>query len=375
MNLRRNQIRGSIVGGAVGDALGYAIEFSSYASIQHAYGEKGITRYELNEKGEAEISDDTQMTLFTANGLMLGITRGRMEGIMGGLSFYVKLAYLEWYDTQTGNKHTDAFKGCWLSHIPELYSQRAPGTTCLSALSSIKQGQIPNNHSKGCGGVMRVAPVGLFCAGNQVPLSEAIKLGGDVAALTHLHPLGYLPAAVMAGIIYQLVGREHTDVQDLETILGDVMSNLYEVYPDVHPYIDELKSLIERAVALSHDEGSDVEHISKLGEGWVGDEALAIAIYCTLKHFGDFEQAIIAAVNHSGDSDSTGSICGNIIGVLVGFDAIPDYYKEHLELRPVMEAIADDLSSGCCISESVKRDTPEKEQWFSRYCEAEPSGL
>lgn len=67
----KDKIRGSLVGGAVGDALGYPVEFiSSYIGLQNRYGERGITRYELNENGKALISDDTQMTLFTACGLL-----------------------------------------------------------------------------------------------------------------------------------------------------------------------------------------------------------------------------------------------------------------------------------------------------------------
>ena len=66
----QDRIRGSLVGGAVGDALGYPVEFMSYAGIVRKYGDNGIVRYELDmNSGKALISDDTQMTLFTACGL------------------------------------------------------------------------------------------------------------------------------------------------------------------------------------------------------------------------------------------------------------------------------------------------------------------
>lgn len=64
-----------MVGGAVGDALGYPVEFDSWTRICRRYGDRGITRYELR-RGVAEISDDTQMALFTAAGVLLGMTRG-----------------------------------------------------------------------------------------------------------------------------------------------------------------------------------------------------------------------------------------------------------------------------------------------------------
>lgn len=91
---------------------------------------------------------------------------------------------------------------------------------------------------------------------------------------------------------------------------------------------------------------ADVESINQIGEGWTGDEAVAIAVYCTLKHLDDFETAIIASVNHKGDSDSTGAITGNLIGAIVGYDDIPQYYKENLELHDVILQVADDLWAG-----------------------------
>ena len=77
-----DQFQGCLIGGAAGDALGYAVEFLSAASIFQKYGANGITEYELH-RGIAEISDDTQMTLFTATGLLVGTTRGMTRGIMG----------------------------------------------------------------------------------------------------------------------------------------------------------------------------------------------------------------------------------------------------------------------------------------------------
>lgn len=88
-----DKIRGSLMAGAAGDALGYAVEFKKFKDIISRYGGSGITRFELNERGKAEISDDTQMTLFTANGVLMGLTRGAMTGIGGAPENYVSRAY------------------------------------------------------------------------------------------------------------------------------------------------------------------------------------------------------------------------------------------------------------------------------------------
>ena len=96
----KEKIRGCLIGGAAGDALGYAVEFMEDADIFRKYGENGITEYDLY-KGTAQISDDTQMTLFTATGLLLGTTRGMLRGIMGAYEDYIRHSYKDWYRTQT----------------------------------------------------------------------------------------------------------------------------------------------------------------------------------------------------------------------------------------------------------------------------------
>ena len=124
---------------------------------------------------------------------------------------------------------------------------------------------------------------------------------------------------------------------------------------------------------LASNHQRDIENINCLGKGWVGEETLAIAIYAVARHIDSFEDTLIAAVNHGGDSDSTGSVAGNIIGAIVGYDAIPNKFKEHLELHDVILTIADDLHQGCVIGEYERMDTPEKRQWYERYCKMTPS--
>ena len=103
MNTLQDRIRGSLIGGAIGDALGYPVEFIySFEEIQKRYGERGITRLDIKQHwledaeqaGKAVVSDDTQMTLFTAVGLLFGETRGMMRGIGGPHPDYIRKAYL-----------------------------------------------------------------------------------------------------------------------------------------------------------------------------------------------------------------------------------------------------------------------------------------
>ena len=82
--------------------------------------------------------------------------------------------------------------------------------------------------------------------------------------------------------------------------------------------------------------------------------------------------AIIAAVNHSGDSDSTGSVAGNLLGASLGLAGIPDKYQRHLELKDVILEMADDLHSDCPMD--APGDTSQEasqEAWRQKYVEIE----
>ncbi len=357
-----DKFRGCLIGGAVGDALGYAVEFMQDSEIFRRYGENGITEYALYN-GVAQISDDTQMTLFTATGLLLGTTRGMLRGIMGAYEDYIRHSYKDWYRTQTERYPLpEEYHYSWLVNVPELFSRRAPGNTCMSALGSDENGSVENpiNHSKGCGGVMRVAPIGLYFAEKRIPIEKSDEIGAEAAAITHGHELGWLPAAALVHIIRHLVEHEgesiFTAVQDARFALPDVFPNAKKM--------DEFQTLLQKAIDLSGTEIDDLDAIRQLGQGWVGDEALAISVYCALKHPDSFEDAIVAAVNHSGDSDSTGAITGNIMGAALGMKAIPQKYLDTLELKNVILELADDLYNDCQMEEYGDYEDPI---WLAKY--------
>ena len=222
-----DKIRGCLLGGAIGDALGYPVEFFKEEDIFAEYGKDGITAYNLDERtGKALISDDTQMTLFTANGILVRDTREAMRGVSHNPRNFVARAYLDWLFTQ-GNTYQNRNKikdrQSWLLDVPELYHRRAPGNTCLSALYQMKEKkQLPYNYltekfnnSKGCGGVMRVAPLGLSPY-SSTPFEAIDEEAAQLAAITHSHSLGYLPAAVLVHIVRKAVYfRENLSLREI----------------------------------------------------------------------------------------------------------------------------------------------------------------
>ncbi|PMR71715.1 ADP-ribosylglycohydrolase family protein [Halomonas heilongjiangensis] len=333
---------GCLLGGAVGDALGAPVEFLSRRQILDRFGAKGISEYAPSYGGLGWITDDTQMTLFTAEGLLRSWVRSTIRGITHYPSIICH-AYMRWLLTQ-GEKPAPEMRQLmadsieqssgWLFQQRALHDRRAPGNTCLSALRSVKGlGDIAKNDSKGCGGVMRVAPIGLFGhrAGHH---QEVFELGCDAAAITHGHPTGQLPAGVLA-LMINLMAAGQTIRQALE-----VAKECLEARDDR----DDTHRAIELAEKLAATDTPHHAAIAQLGQGWVAEEALAISIYCALVA-KDFRHGVMLAVNHDGDSDSTGAITGNLLGVLHGAKAIPDEWLEPLELREVITELAKDLAS------------------------------
>ena len=365
-----------MVGGSVGDALGYAIEFWDEENIFKKYGESGITEYALDAAtGKALISDDTQMTLFTANGLLFGETRLCMKGIAGSPRHYVKDAYQDWLRTQEisyaesrKRSRSDMPGGIsWLCDVPALYSRRAPGNTCLSALRKQKKDtdfvddfiQNPQNDSKGCGGIMRVAPLALKYS--HAAIEDLDMEGAQIAAITHGHSLGYMPAAVLTHIISRITFPEQK--MPLKDIVLEAKQTAEKLFQgDKH--LKELMDIIDLAVELSENNEPDLANIHRIGEGWVAEETLGIAIYCALRYQNDFSAGVIAAVNHKGDSDSTGAVTGNILGALLGYDAIDAKWKNDLELIDVILEMADDLCHGCQMDEYSHYEDPD---WARKY--------
>jgi len=343
---KSQRIKGCVFGGAIGDALGWPVEFLSLSAIKRKYGEDGIRTLDKDKQDVAQFTDDTQMTLFTIDGILRYQTEILYAPRPREYQVVQHEAYLRWLYTQQAPPAslTEEILNGWLYHEPSLHQRRAPGSSCLSALQEVwapGEGEAVND-SKGCGALMRVAPVGLVYESE-----EAFQKGKISATLTHGHPSGYLSAAALAKIISELIKGE-----SLTYALGVTMERLRK--EDGH---EEVLLYLKKAYELSTEEIEPKRAIEALGEGWVGEEALAIAIYCALKYENDPREALLAAVNHDGDSDSTGAICGNLIGTWKGFDALPAEWVDAVEGKPILDQVVLDLVQG-----------PSKsEEWMLKY--------
>lgn len=347
-NKLQDKCRGSLIGGAIGDALGYPVEFvNSFEEIRVKYGDEGIAAYDKSypwlddylRYHQALFSDDTQMTLYTAEGIIESAKKDKP------LMPTICNAYIAWYGPQIGKRVRISYDSK-LAKIEVLNQRRAPGNTCLTALNDIYNGREPHNASKGCGGIMRIAPVGIYGATHGWTLEETGKIAGEAAEITHQHILSTFASAVQAMIIQQcILTNEAITTHLFKAYVVNALSKLSDIYPGKDSLIAEFAKLIHKVIQLEDNTLQDWKIIeNELGGGWVAEETLAISILSVLRHICDFKNCIVCAVNHGGDSDSTGAVAGNIIGAILGYDAIPSEFTKSLQLHDLIIETADELT-------------------------------
>tara|TARA_B100001758_G_scaffold242031_1_gene249688 strand:- start:592 stop:1143 length:552 start_codon:yes stop_codon:yes gene_type:complete len=179
---------------------------------------------------------------------------------------------------------------------------------------------------------MRVAPVGFFASTTE----EAYRIGCETAALTHSHPDGWIPAGVQAVIIHRILQGD--------ALLDAIISGRHMASED--PQGENVVKAIDAAVdlALNNPSGKlDGWDLETLGGAWVGEEALAITIAVVLAE-EDINEALLLSVNHSGDSDSTGLMVGNVLGALHGVSALRPSWCEEVELSKEIVELAQELA-------------------------------
>lgn len=345
---RIDRAKATLLLGALGDSLGAAVEFMKHDEMLERYDADalipGVQTPQAAYGVQSPVTDDTQMTLFLANSLVTAHKRGSERGIMAEYSFYSALSYLEWLGTQ-GEPDVKQGTPDWtnpeLLKIIEAQGRRAPGITCLTALKShTSTDHIAHNDSKGCGTVMRIAPAGLYFGNlsketNTAQLQKIYDQGVKDAAITHGHPTAHHASGVLA-VMIALCLHGATIKESVERVLAD--------FTDA-----EVSPLLQKALLFS-EEAPSLSKVSELGEGWIAEEALAMGLYAALLYENgalSSADALRIAVNHDGDSDSTGAIAGNFIGVRFGMQAVPEELivedSEFAELRPTIEKLAEEL--------------------------------
>ncbi len=381
-----SQVRGCLLGGAIGDALGAPVEFWSLDRIRRDCGRYGVQELQAatfaGASGYGRITDDTQMTMFTVEGMIRASVR-----VDRGLGFSLDVlhhAYDRWLDTQSRGG-PDGSRDGWLVEQKWLYSQRAPGATCLSALTDARAGKhelqqygvAAHNNSKGCGAVMRSAPFGLLPPRALLPChnpdrwlfadtfatSDELRrwqynAACEAAGYTHGHPTGAVASGALAVLIGAIIhGQPLPDAVDITAQFLSSQDHHYETLHALHAAME----------AAAHEPDATV--MESLGGGWIAEEALAMAVYAALSYPESDEvlSALTLAVTHSGDSDSTGAICGNILGALHGETALPPALAYEVEGRGALLTLADDFIYEFTSAYDLHGEEGPHTRWSDRY--------
>jgi ADP-ribosylglycohydrolase len=315
--------KGCILGLAVGDAIGAPVDFLTLDQIREKYGEKGIANYDYWDRFKpGSYTDETQLSLATAKGCL----NAHLNLLSRGESFSLKVIYKRYLE--------------WLNDLNDPFHVRHPGYTCMNVLQSGQKGSVGNpiNNSTEVSGLLRTAPVGLA-----FPPGMAFREGTDYAAMTHGHASAYLAAGFLSEMVAQII-----EVQSLQDALEMSIEQL--VAFDNH---QDLLKYIERALEESNNQDPIRKSIQRLGEGVTAAEVLAIGIYCALDCVSEFQEGVLASVNHSGMSTSTGMVTGAILGTLLGSEAIPEKWISELENSKEIMVIAEDMYKVFKLGERV----------------------
>ena len=266
-NLNIDQLAGCLLGGALGDALGYPVEFEKVSQMSQDHDFDKIV-------DKLIVSDDTQMTLFTANALLLD----------GNLRINTWNCYQDWLETQfkQGKSELSHRPISWLMEYPEMHASREPGRTCLMTLMRGIPGDInePINQSKGCGALMRVAPLAF------IDREDLYLVAIENSALTHGHQMSHIASAALVSLLRYI--SEGETLCDSVSLMRQDIKRIFMGSLEVKVFDD----LLQQAIFASEKDFDDMEIISRLGEGWVAEETLAIALYCSLKYSNDLKKAL-----------------------------------------------------------------------------------
>ena len=351
MAVSQSTYRGCLLGLAVGDAMGYTVDNRSWQEIQEDYGPNGLLGYDL-VNGYADVTSYTQLAAFTCNGLLFGLTRGQMVGKMAPFIKYIGMSSREWAASQRpwGRPMRNY---CWLLRKPELCRRRCMDTRMLDTLDKPRPGtpETPVNNFDGPGGITTAIGVGLFFHEDRTDQQEIDLLGAEAVALTHGNPSAFLTGAVLTHIISRLIRQPRLPLKKLVAEAVETMKNQF-----AHQYSQafEIATLIRRAFTYADSPNvSPVDAMEHLGCD-SAPQVLAGAVYACLSSGGDFDSAMITAVNHSGRSAAVGAVAGAILGAKLGETALPDFYIECLEPAEVLRELADDLYTGCPMEKGNK---------------------
>lgn len=296
------QAQAVLFGLALGDALGWPTEFKKLSDIKAIYGADGIQE----PPDPALYTDDTQMTVALTEGLLEAGLKADLDAQMNAIG-----------------KHFVH----WMHHAPS----RAPGNTCLKGVRTFEAGKPWNESgvlsSKGCGSAMRVATIGYLYQHDEARLVEIAKASGII---THGHPAAVAASVAGAYLVKLALDGVHP---------SEYLRRVMQFTDGMNEEFDRIMYRVGQAHFASEE-----RCLKHIGEGWVGDEAIGLALWCVMKYPDDYKAVVRRGANTDGDSDSIACIGGGISAAFLGLDAVPSAWRDRCENRDMLIDLAQRMS-------------------------------
>lgn len=329
---------GCFLGQAVGDAMGYTVDDLTWDNICENYGPNGLLGYDL-QNDYAEVTSYTQIAAFVANGLLLGVTRGRRSEYLR----FITIALREWYKRQHFPRSPDK-SWCWVAQKPELRRRHCRDAWMMDALRFEELGTMerPINNSDSPGAILAAAAVALFYDPKRLEPEQVGELTAKTLAITHGNPDAFLSGVVLAYALTGILQEPERSLAEQFIQAADVMAGQFgERFSQAKTIAGAVKKVVQSAQAEDEPRGWMEENQCR-----TASECLTGAMFASLVCPEDFDAAMILAVNHSGRSSAVGAITGAILGAKLGQEALPEFYLESLEPIESLRQLAQDLAVG-----------------------------
>ena len=300
----KSKYLGCLIGSAVGDAIGeLAFRHPDQETLEATLNRAEILRY----------TDDTAMALGLAESLA---ERGVLDQEHLGRTFHRNFLKEPWRGYASG---------------PPTIFQVVQGTG-ISYVEAARR-LFGGTGSFGNGAAMRVAPLGLFFHDSL----DLYEHAASSAAVTHAHAIGQDGAAVQAMAVAQALKLKPQDPFPHEAFLKGLLACART--PEMQEKLRLIGDLLSRSAPAA-------DAARALGRSVAVDESLPFALFAFLSHPHSYKDCLYCAILHGGDRDTLGALAGAVSGAYSGLEAIPDYWREKLENRRLIEKSALALLAG-----------------------------
>lgn len=291
----QQQITGAFLGTAIGDALGVPVEFQTRSYLREN-PIRDFIGYKCWNQPPGTFSDDTSLTLCTAESLTQGYNLTHMAH-----------TFLKWYA-----------EGYWGAH-DKVFDI---GHTTQRALRRIGAGTSPlfsggfEEFENGNGSLMRMMPVAIYLA-REENIKQRYHIVKETSGITHMHF-----RSVMACFIYVEFVRNLLTVKDIQESYQIMRAAVNDFILEQQFNPAEVR-VFNRVL---QDNITNLTENDILSSGYVV-HTLESALWCLL-NTDNFRDAVLAAVNLGGDTDTTGAVAGAAAGLHYGLANIPEQWVQ-----------------------------------------------